>query len=312
MKQLLQKILQRIEILLTSRLIMSNYKVYNSARAIRCLIDNISIKYAFKTKKPLILIYQQGRVASTSVYGSIKSLNLHTPIYHVHTLSTARANKQIELLRKGRKKIYRHLFIGKYLGRIIENNSRNALANWKIISIFRDPLDIILSLHFLNIDHSSNHKLRTACLTNKEEVMAYFNQLFEHNNPSKWDVCRWFDDVFKNELGVNVYSYDFDVEQGYSIINSENISILLLRFESLEFAYKYGVSELFNLDPADVNLQHIHIHRNDSYSDIHKYVKQNLKVSKAFYQELYSTKFIKHFYSHSMIKELQQKWSIEA
>jgi len=281
--------------------------IYNTARAIVCLSDKIKIKWAAKKNKPFILIYQQGRVASTSVYESIKAMKLPYPLYHVHTLSIENAEQKIKLAKKNNTKAYRHFFVGKYLGKAIQNIKLTpSYEPWKVICIFRDPIDIMLSLYFLNIETKSKD---LELYEDKEAALEYFQNLFESNDPSGWAICRWFDDVFYKELGIDVYSHAFDTEKGFVVIKTEKFEILLLRFENLASVYKHGSAELLGIDSGDFNLMHANIHRNDKYSDMHIYIKKNLRLSKSFCDKVYTTKLMKHFYSSAMIETSVKKWT---
>jgi len=298
------------KLIATEFIVNSSSDFYNLARFLYCLIDKTLINISSKKGKPFVLIYQQGRVASTSVYESIKSLNLSYPIYHVHTISYKHAQQKIDQLKKKGVKVYRHFFVGQYLYKALNrHNSRNNPLPWKIICIFRDPIEIMISLHFLNLENSPNNKFSVNGVLDKKKALAFFENLFENNEPSNWAICNWFDDVFFKELGIDVFSTPFDKIEGYTIISSKKLDVLLLRFEDLEHAYKYGTAKLLGLNANNVNLQHENLHVNKSANDLHKYIKQNLKLSKNACEKVYSTKLMQHFYSPELIEILSSKWT---
>jgi len=289
-------------------IVNSSSGLYNVVRAILSLIDKSKINQAVKKKIPFVLIYQQGRVASTSVYESIKAIKLPYPLYHVHTISAKTAQKGIEKLKQKKGKIYRHFFVGKFLSQaLIQKRKEPQAPPWKIITIFRDPLEVMLSLHFLNMSNKKLFVSEGGQLDN-EMALRHYETLFINDEPAGWEICKWFDEVFLDETGVDVYLTPFDYEKGYTIINAQECDILIIKFEDIKKAYKYGVAELFDINPADVELQHANLHSNDDYKDIHKYVKQNLKFSSEFCDKVYSTKLIKHFYSPQQILNLKNKW----
>lgn len=302
--------LKKDKFLLTRLIVSKGPRVYNLIRAIICLYDKVKIKWAEKQNQPLILIYQQGRVASTSVYESLKAMKLPFPLYHVHTLSISKAEKEIQKAKNNNKKAYRHFFVGKYLG-AAKNNIKvtPSFEPWKIICIFRDPIDIMLSLFFLNIENNPKNKAEQGLYKDKAATLEYFQNLFESNDPAGWAICNWFDDYFFDELGVDVYQYDFDKEKGFQVVKTEKFEILLLRFENLSNAYKNGCAELFNLDSNNFNLMHANIHKNDKYSEMHAYIKTNLQLSEPFCQKVYTTKLMQHFYSPEMIEKSIKKWT---
>jgi len=304
--------LKKVKLKATELIVNSSSNFYNLARLLYCLVDKTLININSKREKPFVLIYQQGRVASTSVYESIKSLNLSYPIHHVHTISYKHTQQEIYRLKKKGGKVYRHLFVGQYLYKALnKHNLRHNPLPWKIICIFRDPIEIMISLHFLNFENGSNNKFSVNGVLDKQRTLAFFENLFESNDPSKWAICNWFDDVFFKELGIDVFSASFDKTEGYSIISTNKMDVLLIRFENLEHAYKNGVAELLSLNTKEVHLQHANLHINKSTSELHKYIKQNLKLSRNACEKVYTTKFVQHFYSPELIEALTIKWTRE-
>jgi len=309
----MKKSIANLKVQVLTWVINSGPVIYNVIRMVASFIDGVKIKKAAKKGTPFVLIYQQGRVASTSVYESIKSLRLPYPLYHVHTLSARAAEKKIEQLKQKGGKIYRYLFVGKQLDHALKNKDLTSqTAPWKIISIFRDPIEIVLSIHFLNIENNIHEFLNESGQVDKNKALKYYENLFTHDDPAGWSVCNWFDEVFLDETGVDVFSSPFDCEKGYTVINTQKFDILLIKFEDIKKAYKYGAAELFDLHPTELKLQHANLHRNDRYSDVYKYVKENLKFTPEFCEKVYSTKLIRHFYSPNQIDELIRKWTYKS
>jgi len=296
--------LKKIEFKITRNLTGSSSFIYNVARWVRCLIDKALINKVTLSNKPFIIIYQQGRVASTSIYESLYDSNLTFPIYHIHTISAVSAQKQITAAKLSNRKVFRHLYVGKMLSNaLIKHKTRNDTVPWKVISIVRDPLAIMVSLHFLNAKKDSN------IFSSNESTLKHFELLFSTNDPSKWAICTWFDDVFYDELGIDVYQHPFNTETGYTIIKEGKLDILLLRFDELSQAFKNGCSELFEVDKERFNLKHANVHKNTQYDERLSYVKKHLKIPREFCNKIYATKLAKHFYSPNQIEELTAKWA---
>ena len=303
-------VLKFVDFKATRWLANSSPSIYNIARWLRCFFDKIYIDWSIYKNKPFVLIYQQGRVASTSVYESVCAVNLPYPVFHVHTVSAQRAQKRIAMAKKNKTRVDRNLVVGRLVGEAIERNKgKNGSEPWKVISIFRDPISIIMSLHFMNIDRHLQGVSTGNGRIDKMAVMQHFERLFANDDPSGWAIVNWFDDVFLEELGVDVYSHQFEYKKGYTIINDLRFNILLLKFENLASAFKYGAAKLLNVESQRLNLLHSNIHRDRRYDEVHKYVKKNFKLSRSICEKVYSTKFMKHFYSEDEIEELIRKWS---
>lgn len=284
--------------------------IYNGARMIQNLCDFRKINKAVRHGIPLVLVYQQGRVASTSVYASLLAANLDMPVYHVHTLSSARATEWIERAKQSGRRINRNFVLGKMLGEVISGLGEGPYPDpWKIICIFREPISVMLSLHFLNPRGEFAQLLEKYGEEDKNRVVDYFQALLDRDDPSGWLLTKWFDKVFREETGINVYDHRFGVDQGYQIIKDDRFEVLLLRFEDLANGFKKGAAQLFGLEEDRFNLIHSHIHKNDKYNEVHDHVKNNLKLSTKTLNKIYSTNFIKHFYSQELIERLTEKWS---
>jgi len=296
--------LKKIELQLTRKLVRSSSFLYNIARWARCLTDEFLINRAARANKPFVIIYQQGRVASTSVYESLYDSGISFPTYHIHSISAENTQKQIDSAKLSGSKVFRHLYVGNMLSIALANHKAQKHASpWKVISIFRDPLAIMISLHFLNAKEDSN------IFSSNVSALKHFESLFSTNDPSNWAICTWFDDVFYDELGIDVYQHPFNTDTGYTIIKEEKLDILLLRFEDLSQAFKNGCPELFGSEEGVFELKHANVHKNSQHDARLSYIKQHLKIPREFCDRVYSTKLVKHFYSPKQIEELTLKWA---
>ncbi|MFH7320746.1 putative capsular polysaccharide synthesis family protein [Desulfurivibrio sp. D14AmB] len=284
--------------------------LYSVARIWQTIFDRWAINRSIKNGTPLILIYQYGRVASTSLYTSLLAADLKFPVYHVHTISSHRASQRIAKVKERGHRVDRYMVLGKIIGeKIVSFGDSPPAQPWKIITVFRDPVSVMISLHFMNVSRYFADILGKNGELDTQKAIEHFQQITERDDPSGWAISTWFDDVFYDELGVDVYSHDFDKDRGYKIINDPRFDILLLRFENLDQAFNEGVAKLFNLDNHRIKLLHSHLHKDDKYLDLQNYVKNNLKLSNSACDKIYSTKFAQHFYSPELISKLTKKWS---
>lgn len=280
---------------------------YNTARFFRCLLDKAIITLDSFAKKDYILIYQQGRVGSTSVYETIAKLNLPYRTFHVHLLSPQVADERIRVARENNRKAERYLFVGKYLGQVLQGGKR---GHWRILTVYRDPISIALSTQFLN----GYDSFRDIDLTRDKEVVANdimnkIKGIIEGDDPNEWAICKWFDDVFLKELGVDLFQTQIDHDAGYALVEDKDLSILVLKFEDLKKGMRNGCKALFDLGPdQEAELLHSNVHRNDDFAYYLDYVKKNLKVSDEALDRVYSTKFCQHFYSEEDIEGFKRKW----
>lgn len=284
--------------------------IYRFSRVLQTRFDKWKIDGAIAEGMPLVLVYQPGRVASTSIYASLAASEIKFPIYHVHVLSPNRAEKAIQDAKVQGRVVRRNFVTGKIIGQGLSKlRDRPPTQPWKIISVFRDPVSVMLSLHFMRVERYFAAFLGPKGELSLSDATDHFRRILENDDPSGWGVMSWYERVFHDELGVDVYQYPFDVEKGYAVIRTPLYDVLLLRFEDLNTAFSKGVADLFGPDVGEVTLLHHHLHKDDRYADLHEQVKRRLKVSRSACERIYSTRFVQHFYSSEQISGLIDKWS---
>lgn len=298
---------KKLDLFMTRFAAESSDKTYNVMRRIRVTLDLLLLTKDRIFKKDYILIYQQGRVASTSVYESLTLLNLRQRLYHVHLLSAEKADKKIIAANKKKQKVPRYLYTGKYLA---ESFSKDKEKNWHIITIFREPISMLLSVYFLNAERAFKHvNFDQEDELVKAEMIKEFKAVCENDDPDNWDICNWYDDIFKNEIGIDVFDFEFNKERNYLVISQENVQSLLLKFESLKDNFSYACSDFLDIKEADeLTLLNSNVHKNNKLSNHHQYIKNNLSLSIDALDRIYNTKFVKHFYSEKEIENFKEKW----
>jgi hypothetical protein len=274
---------------------------------VRCKLDKYKLSGYIDKNIPLTLVYQQGRVGSTSVYEALQSAQLEHPVYHVHTIDSENANKQISQQRTRKEKVFRNLFIGKYLGDLISSGRK--AEKWNIVCIFRDPIAVVMSLYFMNAKSSFKEALNQDGIADSSIAMEHLSTLFENDDPSGWEVVNWFDKTFYSEIGVNVYDYKFNYDKGYVIIETEEYRIILLKLESLKEKFSAAMADFYNTDETKFALKVANVHRDQKQDKVHQIVKKDFVLTHKSCHKVYQTKFVEHFYSPSEIELMTKKWT---
>jgi hypothetical protein len=299
---------KRMELRLTRAVAHSPDWVYDLSRNVRSAFDIPYIRWKSASGVPFVLVYQQGRVASTSVYEGLCALDLGLPVFHVHTLSRARAEERIEQARREGRRVDRNLIVGRALSRELERHQADPdRAPWKVVSIFRDPIGVMMSIHFMHptiLRASTGHGGLDG-----DAALDHFRRIFENDDPAGWELSRWYDDVFAEETGVDVFAHPFDRDRGYSVIRAQGLDVLLIRFESLRECFSQAIGEWLEVSPSRVTLPHANIHREKSLDGLHDFAKKNLSLSREACERVYSTRFVRHFYSEAAIDALVEQWT---
>ena len=236
-----------------------------------------------------ILIYQMGKVGSTTLENSLpNALHTHSlfdqhpcPVIKILKHNSIlkkikikrRANKVLTLLRK-RKKI-------------------------KIITMLRDPFEKNRS-HYLQDLHlwlSYRHLYTKAGKDSVREegnrvIHDTFDQCFNHDL-----VLNWFDNEILPFTKIDILNEAFDKDAGYSIIKKGKYEIFVYKLEKVKDILQ-PLSEF-----CGTNIVLTSTNRGDQkwYSSIYQDFKLNYKPSKTYLDSLYDTKLCKHFYTEEEI-----------
>lgn len=247
------------------------------------------------TLNPPILVYQSGKVGSSTITDSLLQAKLKNPIYHVHLLSDEGLNSP-----RGKPKL------GKALRRKIDAHGGIAAINWKIISLTRDPIAIALSALFQSIGMGKRNDLSKH--NGEIDKILVLEELYR--NLEDFDrsyFCTWFDRELKTVFDVDVFTYPFNYDRGYSIIKQNNIEVLVIRLEDLNSFGNKALMEFLNLDNP-IDLVPKNVGDKKTYADTYEYVKNNISVPLDICHKIYSSKYSSHFYNSSQQEKFISKW----
>jgi hypothetical protein len=244
-----------------------------------------------------LLIFQMGKVGSSSVANSLKLLDMNFVIYHVHDMS----DKIMDLMESNYKENWipaarpGHLWEGQYVKKILKKHPKR--WNWKIITLVRDPVARNISAFFQNLFL----KYGSYYFDRKKLLNLFLNE-FDHETP-----LVWFDREIKEVIGIDVFRKPFPKEKGYEIYQSKENSLLTIRLEDLDACASNAFREFLgikNLKIIKSNIGNVKPY-SKSYNDFLK----NIKLPDAYIQKMYFSKFTRHFYTQIEIEYFIKKWS---
>lgn len=218
----------------------------------------------------IILIYQPGKVASSTVHKSI--LNYNKYALHCHLLDMVGQN-------------------GDSLLKLLE------LKSGKIISLVRDPVERQIAAMWQNI-HQLN---RYSADVDFAEIETYFF-------PEKFvgGEFGWFDRQMKPIFDIDVFEYPFDYKKGYSIIKKGNIELLLMKMERLN-DLEDVIGEFLNI--RNFKLVNENVGSEKPYRFAYEDYRTNFKLPKEMLDNVYvKNKQTNHFYSEMERKTFYRKW----
>jgi hypothetical protein len=268
-----------------------------------------------------LLIYQMGSVGSSSVTQSLKSIELDYNIYHLHFLKP----ELIDEYEKKRKPTLRsqkgagglrHIWQYQYLYRLLRGSSNARI--WKIVTLVRDPIARNISGFFENIEiipgrseeeriyKSSEHDFEVKIRGNDpSELIQLFFERFDHNSPANY-----FDREFKGVLNIDLYAREFPGLKQYKIYHENIADILLIKLEYLDSCFAEAFKDFLGLE--NLKLLKANVGEDKPSAGMYRRFKEQIKFPQSYLESIYTTKFMRHFYSESEINQFKNKWSHKA
>ncbi len=185
----------------------------------------------------------------------------------------------------------------------------------KIISGIREPIERIISQNWehISIPFLYNDTFIPDILDSQDK--HFITELVQYENTSGMkydctscfylDIADWFNDHIKKVFGIDVFSYEFDKEKGYSIIKKDNISIFIYRLDKLDKLEK-EIREFTGKN--SLILKKGNIASEKKYIFAYKEYLQHIKIKKNFFNTLFFSKGMTHFYTEGECEKYKNKW----
>lgn len=246
-------------------------------------------------KKPLIISYQQGKVASSSITASITDcIQTHSwtpeePIKYFSSRYTGSIPGRLV-------QTFRWKFTHKRLQGLLNKALRTDQPVKLLIGV-REPISRNISGYFQTLTHRETH-------TSLEQQINRFYAHCTHLAP-----IYWFENELKEHFKINIYDYPFNKTAGYSVYKIGQIEVFLYKFESIR-----------DLEPAVAEFLDLHEFKlsksndaNDKWSSelYNKFCKE-ITLPTEYIHLMYNNHYAKHFYSEAEINGFINKWSTQA
>jgi hypothetical protein len=268
-------------------------------------------------KGPPLLVYQMGKVGSSSIMASLRSLGLDMPLYHPHILIKSRLD-EIETKRKKYFRTERYSSLKRpwecqFLRKQIDCTLNS--KKWKIVTLTREPIARNVSTFFENLEvipleYKKKYEVKSdyydiePIIVNDgdmEKLIPLFFERPKHDSP-----LDFFDIELKEIFGIDVFSNEFPKAKGYKIYENEKAQVLLIRLENLNSCAKQAFKEF--LDIEDFTLINTNIGAEKIYASLYRKFKDTVVFPNSYIDKLYNSKYMRHFYSESEIDGFRSIW----
>lgn len=256
-----------------------------------------------------VVIYQMGKVGSSTVKYSLGELGRPMNLYHVHALTQERIDWQQDAYKnasriKGKAVVHNHLVEGMYLRKLLD---RNTQQRWKVITLIRDPIARNISTFFqsLNIffpEWVKEHNIAQDTLVDHiEEMTELFLNKADHQLP-----LVWFDKYLEPVFSIDVYNQEFPASKGYAIYSNEHVEMLLMKLEDLNHYAPAAFNEFLGIEGFE--LKKANITSEKAESKAYSKFKELIKLPDSYIDEMYSSKLVQHFYTQGEVDRFRSKW----
>lgn len=243
-----------------------------------------------------VLIYQMGKVASTSIFAALNEIKIES--HHIHTFTPKNKFRKPKWYTKTNE-ILRSI------------NSKN--GRWKIICPIREPISRAISAFFeiykpasnveqdpLNIDCSQK-----LCYTTKlDELIKNFKV-----NPRFNEAEGWFEKELNYYFGIDVFSESFDKEAGYKIYKNENAEVLVFRFEDIQRIGEESIRYFLNFKNI-IKIPHYRKTKDRHPLTINNMIKHVAQFYKNDIKHIYQSRYVRHFYGDREINIFKNKFDM--
>jgi hypothetical protein len=253
---------------------------------------------------PPILIYQMGKVASSTVYKSLAEASLTNSILQIHFLSNDLPEHRETIKEAGIDPPPFHIFLGEALSEAI---SKHPASPINIISLVRDPVAFVVSDIFQNPYFASESIKTDEGKIDPVKALDYIER--ELRKPETFSyVYEWFDRELKTVFGIDVFARPFPTEDGYGVYSNGKVRALVIRLEDLSERGPKAMQEFLSLKEPLV-LKQSNVRAETEEADTYREVMGKLSLSPSLCREIYSSSFVKHFYNEELISKFISKWT---
>lgn len=242
-----------------------------------------------------IIVHTMAKVGSLSVYNSLQKQKPKTTLFHTHSLDLNQMQNDIDFCFENNRYPGSRSPIA-----IIHNNILSQQKSFKIITLFRDPVERNISAFFDAFEIYVG--MKPQAYTGNLEHLEY---LFHKHLPHRYAI-EWFDAHFFNDFQINIYDYTFNAKHGYGTIQQNNIKILIMNCHLKDTFKVKKIGEFCNV--SNFKLVNANITAEKQSGNLYKDFKTFIRFDEGYLKTQYNSKYAKHFFTETHRIEAIKKW----
>ena len=245
--------------------------------------------------EPPVLVWTVGKVASSSVYATLKHHGFDT--IHIHYLSDWYLTNQINKMYAGRDLAtniatsvrFRHGF------------DRNFYKTpFRVVTLVRDPLARNISAYFENLEHFSKSAKTVA-------DSAWHIQNFLDRYPHSI-VLDWFDAELRDVGGVDFRQINFDPDRQWCVRRDDKFHVLIIRAEAPDQVKLDAMSEFFGMPMTSLIRQNEAADKH--YNELYQAFRDTISFPKEHIDYMYDNDLCETFWTPTEVRRMRNAWNV--
>ena len=251
-----------------------------------------------------IIVFQMGKVGSSTVLETLHGLDLPNPVLHVHTLAPDHLAHAVRRQRQSpRPFLHEHLIVSA----LLVAKRQHKRFPCRLITLTREPISRAISFVFEDAVKQMPEARLPDGSYDLEHVQTVVQELLATKNGVA-DPTEWFDRELKGQFGVDVFAQPFDAERGFAILEGTDCSVLLLRMEDLNRVLPEALGTFLGMDTDTIQIQQANVGKHKDYASDLSAVKQQLLLPEELLDKVLATRYVDHFYPEERLR-LRARWS---
>ncbi len=242
-----------------------------------------------------VLVYQMGKVASTSVFHSLLDLP-GCRAYHVHRMNPETiARLRAAYLERGMSPLDERMGLALY--RRIAEPRRPA----RVISLVREPIGRNISAFFQGLDGYAGVADAHLHLSTDALVECFLDR-YLHDLP-----LEWFEVELGATLGIDVYAHDFPKDRGWLEIREPPYRLLLMHHDLTDEIKEARIAEL--IGRPDYRLRRVNEASTKGYAEAYRAFRDRIRVPADHADRMLGSRYAKHFFDAEQLAATRARWT---
>jgi hypothetical protein len=254
-----------------------------------------------RRSEPPILVYQMGKVGSTTVCRSLRAMHLRRDVHQVHLLNLLdEVEASVRRTMPDPRGTLREIERARALRALV---LRARDVQFPVISLVRDPVQRNVSAFFQNVaevvpDVYVRHRAGRVSI---DELRTAFLERYDHGPP-----LTWFPTQMEPVFGIDVFATPFDPAAAWATYESPTARLLVVRLEDLPTQGAAAVRAFLDLDRFE--LVPANVGGTKAYADLYASFREQVRLPADYLDRMYESPLALHFYTGDERARFRRRW----